>query len=209
MPPNTLTPEAFMKAAEISPAVLEHFIHYEKLLLEWNSKINLVSGSTLPQIWLRHFMDSAQLYPLIKQIRLENPAIADLGSGAGFPGMVLAMMGAGQVCLIERDTRKAAFLRSLSAQTGIKVEILNLPIEAIKERSFDIITSRALAEVGELLEITAPLRKPSTVCLFLKGKNLDAELAKAEKQWVMEKHPMPSVSDATGIVLRLKHIVKV
>ena len=195
----------FLNATEVSPEVLDKLHHFHARLVEWNPKINLVSASTLPDAWRRHFLDSAQLYPIYKHSG-DNLTMADLGSGPGFPGMVLAIMGAPNVSLIERDTRKAAFLRTIAAETKTPIELLNLNIKDIQGKQFDVITSRALADLNELLELSEHLRKPSTHCLFLKGKNLDAELAIAQKEWVMEIRKMESVTDDEAFIVRLTDI---
>lgn len=205
MAQKPLTSIDFLNVTEVSPEVLDKLHHYHARLHEWNAKINLVSASTFEDAWRRHFLDSAQLYPIYKHSG-ENLTMADLGSGAGFPGMVLAIMGAPNVTLIERDTRKAAFLRTIAAETKTPIELLNLNIKDIQNRQFDIITSRAMADLKELLELSEPLRKPSTHCLFLKGKNLDEELAIAQKEWVMEARKMESVTDEEAFILRLTHI---
>lgn len=199
-------PEEFRKEADIGPEVLDRLMHYHQLLLEWNPRINLVADSTLGDAWRRHFMDSAQLYPLVMAGLGAGGSLADLGSGAGFPGLVLAMMGVPNVTLVERDTRKAAFLRTVAAQTGTKIDLLNVPIEAIEGRAFDVITSRALAEIGPLLSLSKKLRKPSTICLFLKGKNLDAELANAQKEYRFSARRIRSITDPEGCIVRLADI---
>lgn len=207
MSPKPFTSIDFLNATEVTPEVLDRLHHYHARLIEWNPKINLVSASTLPDAWRRHFLDSAQLYPIYKHSG-ENLTMADLGSGPGFPGMVLAIMGAPNVSLVERDVRKAAFLRTIAAETKTQVELINLNIKDIKNRQFDVITSRALADLNELLNLSEHLRKPSTHCLFLKGKNLDAELTQAQKEWVMEVRKMESVTDDEAYVLRLTNIKK-
>ncbi len=200
------TESDFLTATEVEPEVMDKLRHYHAKLHEWNPKINLVSASTLDDAWQRHFMDSAQLYPVYRHSGDENTTLADMGSGAGFPGMVLAIMGAPNVTLIERDVRKAAFLRTIAAETKTKIDLLNLDIDDVKNRQFDVITSRALADLSELLELSERLRKPSTHCLFLKGKNLDAELVKAHKDWAMEVRKMESVTDNEAYIIRLTNI---
>lgn len=121
----------FLTATEVTPEVMGKLRHYHAKLREWNPKINLVSANTLDDAWQRHFMDSAQLYPIYRHSGDETTTLADLGSGAGFPGMVLAIMGAPNVSLIERDVRKAAFLRTVAAETKTKIELLNLDIKDV------------------------------------------------------------------------------
>ncbi len=202
---STFTESDFLTATEVSPEVMAKLRHYHAKLLEWNPKINLVSASTADEAWQRHFMDSAQLYPVYRHSGDENITLADMGSGAGFPGMVLAIMGAPNVTLIERDVRKAAFLRTIAAETKTNINLLNLDVKNVPG-PFDIITSRALAELSELLDMSEHMRKPSTHCLFLKGKNLDAELVKAQKDWAMEVRKMESVTDNDAYIIRLTDI---
>lgn len=194
-------PEAFMKEADVSAAVLDRMIHYHQLLHEWNARINLVAPNSLPDAWMRHFMDSAQLFPLLP--RIPDYTLVDLGSGAGFPALVLAIMGVPRVTLVERDTRKAAFLRTVAAQTGATVEILNIPIESIEGRTFDVITARALAEMGVLLGMAQNLMKPTTTGLFLKGQNIEKELENAKKGWHFEARQLKSLTDPGGVIVRM------
>lgn len=193
-----MTPEEFQKNTGASAEAMQRLKTYEATLKEWNPRINLVANSTIGDVWSRHFLDSAQLMPFIPA----GSNIIDIGSGAGFPGLVLAAMGLNDIALCERDVRKAAFLRTTAVAMGVKVDILNLPAEAIDDRQFDIITSRALADVGMLLKLSQKLRKPSTICLFLKGKNLDAELATAQKEWMMETRRIKSATDPEASILR-------
>ncbi|MDX1921548.1 MAG: 16S rRNA (guanine(527)-N(7))-methyltransferase RsmG [Alphaproteobacteria bacterium] len=202
------TEDDFLTATEVSAEVMGKLRHYHAKLLEWNPKINLVSASTLDEAWQRHFMDSAQLYPVYRHSGDQNTTLADMGSGAGFPGMVLAIMGAPNVTLIERDVRKAAFLRTIAAETKTKINLLNLDIKDVTLK-FDVITSRALADLSELLEMSEHIRKPSTHCLFLKGKNLDAELVKAQKDWTMAVRKMESVTDNEAYIIRLTELKRI
>lgn len=203
---DDLDAEEFARHIDVAPEIIARLKIYNRLLSEWNSAINLVSSDTLKDTWSRHFLDSAQLLPLIPP---DTASLADIGSGAGFPGLVLAIMGVDGVTLIERDTKKAGFLRTVAGETGTKIEILNVDVASIERRSFDVITTRAVAELSELLKMAEKLLKPSTICLFLKGKNLDPELAKAQKLWAMNLRRMPSASDPEGILLRLTDVKKV
>jgi 16S rRNA (guanine527-N7)-methyltransferase len=205
MSTDDLDAEDFARHIDTTPGVIARLKIYNRLLLEWNNTINLVSSDTLKDSWKRHFQDSAQLLPLIPP---ESQNLADIGSGAGFPGLVLAIMGVKDVTLIERDTRKAGFLRTVAGETGTKIEILNVDVKTIEDRSFDIVTSRAVAALSELLELAHRFLKPSTICLFLKGKNLDPEIAQAHKLWSMNLRRMPSATEPESAILRITGIVK-
>ena len=156
----------------------------QDLLAQWQRTINLVAPSTLPDIWSRHFANSAQL------LALAPPGAKrwlDLGSGAGFPGLVVALMLAGRrgarVALIESDTRKAAFLAEVARRTGAPVDIYPLRIEKsatqAKLGAIDVITARALAPLPRLLELAQPYFSTATVGLFLKGREAQAEVEAA------------------------------
>jgi 16S rRNA (guanine527-N7)-methyltransferase len=199
--PANYSPEEFQKEIGISREVLQKFQRYAEMLLEWNEKASLVGGVTLPQVWHRHFLDSAQLVPLLPK---QAKSIADIGSGAGFPGLVLAIMGIENITLFERNTRKASFLQAVSKELGVNVEILNLTTEEYPGESFDVITARAVADLSDLFYTTRRLRKDSSVCLFLKGKNLDAEIREAHKDWeIPDLRRIASVTEPQSAILRV------
>jgi 16S rRNA (guanine527-N7)-methyltransferase len=199
--PANYGPEEFQKETGISRDVLQKFQRYAEMLEEWNEKASLVGPVTLPQIWHRHFLDSAQTIPLLPK---QAKTIADIGSGAGFPGLVLAAMGVENITLFERNTRKASFLQAVSKELGLNVEIMNLTTEEYPGESFDVITARAVADLSDLLYVTRKLRKPSSVLLFLKGKNLDAEIREAQKDWeIPDLRRIASVTDPQAAILRI------
>lgn len=185
-------PEDFQACFEVSDETLQRLMIYEQALRQWQEKINLVAPSTLDDVWHRHFADSAQLLRL-------TPAGArrwvDLESGAGFPGMVLAILRAdrnadgddGQHILIESDSRKAAFLGEISRKTSIPVDIAIARIELSSTQgrytSVDVLTARALAPLDRLISLTAPYFGPSTVALFLKGQDVQQEIEAARRKW--------------------------
>lgn len=158
---------------------------YERMLRDWNKRINLVSASTLDEVWTRHFADSAQLHELLPQVS----RWVDLGSGAGFPGMVLALLlkrrAGASVSLIESDQRKAAFLRAVSRETGAPATVICGRIESELpklEGAVDGVSARALAPLQQLLDWSEGLLLKSAVGGFLKGENWRAELTGAEAE---------------------------
>ena len=159
-----------------SQKTLDKLKIYEETLKKWQSKINLISPSTIPDIWDRHIMDSAQLYPLITK---QPQVILDLGSGAGFPGLVLAILnqtegkGNWAVHLVESDTRKCAFMQEVLRLCQIHATVHNCRIEDMEPIPVDVITARALKETKTLLYYSYPFLKPNTYCLFLKGENAE------------------------------------
>jgi len=204
--PLTYTPELFAQAENVSRETLARLRGYVDLLLRWNKKINLISKSTEADIWRRHIQDSAQLYPLIPRDCL---GLTDLGSGAGFPGLVLAIMGAKGVRLVESDARKCAFLREAARVTGTEAQVLNQRIETLTAGPVDVITARALAPLTELLALAQPMIGPKTELLFLKGQHIEAELTQAHKIWTMQVDCRPSRSDPTGSVVRVREVSNV
>jgi 16S rRNA (guanine527-N7)-methyltransferase len=176
---------------------------YAELLVEWNQMFNLVAASTLPHIWKRHFLDSAQLRRFIPP---EAESIADLGSGAGFPGLVLAILGAPKIYLIESVGKKAKFLHEVIDELKVDAVVRHERAEQIKDLKVDIITARACASLNELLTVAKPLAKPDSLYLFPKGQNVDAELTESAKYWTFTHAKRQSISDGSGSVLILKDV---
>jgi 16S rRNA (guanine527-N7)-methyltransferase len=198
-----LGPGGFQKLTNVSRETLDRLIRYVELLTAWNARINLVGRNTLGDVWRRHILDSAQLYPHIPQ---GTRLLIDLGSGAGLPGLILSILGVPEVHLIESDARKAVFLREAARVTGAPAAVHALRIDRAKPLVAQVVTARALAPVAELLEISERFRTPDTICVFLKGENVQEELTEAVKQWNMTAHQSPSLSDPSGCILRLENI---
>ena len=203
------SPESFQRTFEISRETLDRLKTYAQLLVRWQKAINLVAPSTLSDFWHRHFADSAQLW---RYRPPEARVWLDIGSGAGFPGLVLAILGAEAGAthhiLIESDNRKAAFLREVGRETGITVDILGMRIEnpqtCAKVSAVDCITARALAPLPRLLEMSAPYFSPSTLGLFLKGRDVAVEIEQAAESWRFAYELKPSVTDRDARVVLLK-----
>ena len=201
--PNRMTPEEFAAAANVSRETLERLKLYAALLEKWNRRINLVGRGTVDDLWRRHMLDSAQLLPLIPA---DAKSLVDLGSGAGFPGLVLAICGVQNVHLIESDRKKCSFLREATRATGAGVTIHNCRIEEIESFQADIVTSRALAPLPKLLDMAGRFIEKHSILLFLKGKHADRELTDAAKEWNMRIDRIPSHTDSDGTILRLEAI---
>ena len=206
------SPDAFATAFAVSRETIAWLTTYEALLRRWQKTINLVAPSTLDDVWHRHFADSAQLWGL-------RPEVAatwlDLGSGAGFPGLVLAILaaerGGTRHILVESDTRKAAFVREVAREVGVAVDILCSRIESaethFKVRTVDCVTARALAPLPRLLPLVAPYFASHTVGLFLKGRDVAAELDAATSEgWVFVAERRPSLTDKDGSILVLSRL---
>jgi 16S rRNA (guanine527-N7)-methyltransferase len=200
--PEPLTPEAFQAETGVSRETLDRLQRYADALVRWQARINLVAPATLPDLWRRHMLDSAQLLPLI-------PAgarrLIDLGSGAGFPGLVLAILGVPEVHLIEADSRKCAFLREAARLTGAgSITVHNRRIEAMPAEAYDVVTARALAPLPELLKLARRFAGPGTVYLFPKGRGLAEELIKAPETATMRPDRIASRTDPGAAILKLE-----
>lgn len=199
-------PDAFAAAFSVSRETCDRLIAYEALLKRWQGAYNLVAPKTLEEIWSRHFADSAQLVALAPQAR----RFLDLGSGAGFPGMVIAILKAGEagvrVDLVESNAKKCAFLDAVRRQTGAPAHINRMRIEEAARRltgPFDVITARALAPLNLLLGLAEPFMGAGTICLFPKGRDMDLELATAQQRWKIDYEAFASLTEPEGRILMI------
>jgi len=178
---------------------------YVDLLVKWQAKINLVGPDTLPDLWSRHMLDSAQIAPLIAT----GKKVVDFGSGAGFPGLVLACLDPTlDVHLVESDQRKCAFLREVNRTAGCGATVHNARIEKLEPLNADVVTSRALASLDKLLELAEMHSLSTGIYLFLKGKRWAEELTEAEKTWKMRVLHHPSRTDPAGMILEMKECTR-
>jgi 16S rRNA (guanine527-N7)-methyltransferase len=196
LPPDVA--EELGKLADVSRETRERLELYVARLLTWQQRLNLIGASTIPDVWRRHVLDSAQLMPLIGR---ESRRLVDLGSGAGFPGLVLAIMGARGVELIEADERKAAFLADAIRATGVAATVRTARVEDLRGPQADTVTARALAPLPRLLALARPFVHGGTRCLFLKGARVEAELTDAYKMWKMRVELVPSRTDPHGRIV--------
>ncbi len=198
---------AFARATDVSRETLLKLEAYAALLEKWQRSVNLVSSASLPDAWRRHFLDSAQLAPLILAAN-RAPRCADLGTGAGFPGMVLAIMGVGTWTLIDSDRKKLVFLQEAARVTGVSVKLLPSRLEAVEGVIADIVTARALAPLGKLLGYAAPLLAEGGSAFFLKGRDADAELADARVQWAFRADTYPSATDLEAKIVQIQDVAR-
>jgi 16S rRNA (guanine527-N7)-methyltransferase len=203
LPP--LTPERVGEWLNVSRETLARLDAYVQLLTNWNRRINLVGPRTLRDVWRRHILDSGQLYA---QIPAKARSLVDLGSGAGLPGLILAILGVPEVHLIESDGRKCAFLREAARITEIPVTIHPKRIADVPGFAADVVTARALAPLPDLLDHGAKFCSEHSILLFLKGETLSEELTGAAKGWKMTERLVPSISDPAGTILRLEKVTR-
>ncbi len=205
-----MSPEEFAAAANVSRETLDRLKAYAGMLQTWNNAHNLVGAATLPDIWRRHILDSAQLVELIPD---NAKSLMDMGSGAGLPGLVLAVLLNGSreigVILVESNTRKCAFLRHAVHELDLGVEVRCSRVEGMRAFPLDVVTARALAPLDRLLVYAAPFCRPTTRCLFPKGQHVEAELTEATKCWNMKLVQVPSRTDPASRVLCIEDISRV
>ena len=203
-PVAPMTSLEFAELADVSRETLVRLETYCDLLRDWQTRMNLVAKSTLEDPWQRHFLDSAQLFRLL---RPEPSPLFDLGSGAGFPGLVLAIMGVSDVTLIESNQKKSSFLREVAAQTGTKVRIFSDRIENFHGPfPARTIVARALAPLKKLIPLALPLRARDGELLFMKGARADEELTVAQKKWHIDVERIRSMSDDQATILRITQV---
>jgi 16S rRNA (guanine527-N7)-methyltransferase len=191
----------------VSRETLARLERHAALLARWQKRINLVGRESLRDLWRRHMLDSAQLFPL----RPEGAKIfVDIGSGAGFPGLVLAIMGVPEVHLIEADARKCAFLGEAVrvTETAASIRIHRGRVEDLDPWPVDVVVARAVAPLTRLLDYAEPFLRGGTVCLFPKGAGVEEELTRSRETWTMTVERFPSVSDPSGTILRLGNITR-
>ena len=190
-----------------SKEIKEKLNIYSFILKDWQKNINLVSNSTLENMWERHFQDSAQLYSLLPKEE-KGSVIYDVGSGAGFPGMVLAIMGRKDIVLCEANKKKCDFLEEIKKQTHTKVIIDNIRVELLPAHSANVVIARAVKPLKGLLKIAAPLIKSKGLCIFPKGVNWKKEMNIAEKFYHIEYDLVQSITSKESFIFVIHSIEK-
>jgi 16S rRNA (guanine527-N7)-methyltransferase len=200
----------FVKSLNVSRETLNDFYEYKTLLSKWNEKINLVSKNTLVDIWERHFLDSGQI---IKHVEASGKRWVDVGSGAGFPGLVVALLLRDRkidcdLILVEKNLKKVLFLNEVIRKLNLSVKVVSDNIYTLEPLNADILTARAFSELNNLIEIAFRHRKKEGICLFLKGENYRIELDKTLNYWFFDYDIVDSLSSSSGKIIRVKKIFK-
>ncbi|MBH87734.1 MAG: 16S rRNA (guanine(527)-N(7))-methyltransferase RsmG [Pelagibacterales bacterium] len=173
---------------------------YYGLIKSWQNKYNLIGSSTLKNTWERHFIDSAQLFSLLPEEKKKS-FVYDIGSGAGFPGMVLAIMGRKDIILCESNAKKCNFLEEVKKKTGANVIIDNIRAEALPLNSAVAVTARAVSSLSTLLKISLPLLSKNGVCIFPKGINWKKELLFAQKRFHIDYKLVKSITSEKSSII--------
>lgn len=188
----------------VSRETMAKLEQYESLLIKWNRAINLVSPNTIPNLWSRHLLDSAQIVDFAPEL---TKNWVDFGSGGGFPGLVVSCLKPDtHVTCIESDVRKAAFLSTVIRELGLNANVISERIEEVDPLSADVISARAFAPVARLLGYAEPHLKKTGKVILLKGsKHLD-EISEAEENWLFNFRIIPSITNQESAVLVLEEI---
>lgn len=195
----------------VSRETLVRLQNFAKLLTKWNARINLVAASTIPDIWTRHIVDSAQIF---QHATAKTRHWVDLGSGGGLPALVCAIIAQEKLpecrfTLIESDRRKCAFLQTAAHGLGLPAQILPMRAEVASAQRADIVSARALAPLPQLLPLVARHLADHGTALLPKGRNHAAELAAARAEWQFEHQIIPSQTDPMAKLLLLKELARV
>ncbi|EJF74600.1 16S rRNA (guanine(527)-N(7))-methyltransferase RsmG [Bartonella alsatica] len=209
---NLSTEQKYQALLNIVPSVsretMEYLIRFETLLMQWNMHINLISATTIPVLWVRHILDSAQIYPLYRDFL----HWCDLGSGGGFPAIVIAIFlkekKAGHIDLVESNGKKVAFLRTVIAQLDLPATVYHCRIEDVykKIRTPEVITARGLASLDDLLRLIFPLLTQKTIALLQKGRDYSTEIKNASANWQFDLLKHKSKIDENSVILEVSHI---
>ncbi len=197
-----------MKQIDIEPQVEMLLKKYETLVRKWQKAVNLVSTNSVNELWKRHILDSAQLYDYIPS---NARVMVDMGSGGGFPALVLAVLNhvkngpLTEIYLVESDTKKCVFLTEAARELGVKVHILNQRLETVEGIVADVITSRALAPIAKLIEFARPFTKQETEFLFLKGAQTNTEIKENTVPCQIEL--FESKTDTQGKIVHIKEVI--
>jgi 16S rRNA (guanine527-N7)-methyltransferase len=177
--------------------------HFAALVEKWSAKINLVSKADVPHVWERHIQDSLRL---LLYVPAGTERAIDLGSGAGFPGLVLCIATGIPFDLIESDSRKAAFLKEAARQTGAPAKIHNTRIEVAEVAPAALVTARALAPLDKLLGLAAPHLAPGGICLFPKGRMAGDELTAVSPLWHMDVERISAPAWGDSCILKVSQL---
>tara|TARA_B100000676_G_scaffold246968_1_gene250021 strand:- start:385 stop:1044 length:660 start_codon:yes stop_codon:yes gene_type:complete len=198
-----LTAEDVGKTLNVSRETLARLKKFVDFLLNWQRSINLIGPGTVDNIWHRHVLDCGQLVRYLPDC---PGTVLDIGSGAGLPGIILAILGVPNIRMIEADAKKCVFLREAARISETRVEIVEARAEQAVCEPAEIVTARAVAPLSRLLELTEPYIKPNTICFFFKGRNYKHELIDLKNNWKLQMETHRSLTERDGIILKLTSV---
>lgn len=205
-----MSERALLDQLNVSRETIERLEKFEEVLLKWNPRINLVSKSSLTVLWQRHIVDSVQVFASVEDA---GESWVDIGSGGGFPGIVVAIMAAERspktkVTLIESDQRKSAFLRTAARECGVSISVLTERIEQAVPQNADILSARAVADLDALLEFSQRHLAVGGTAVFPKGVNWKKEVDKAAQRWRFDVEPITSLTETEAVILKIKGVAR-
>lgn len=205
-----MSERALLDQLNVSRETIERLEKFEEVLLKWNPRINLVSKSSLTDLWQRHIADSVQVFTCVEDA---GESWLDIGSGGGFPGIVVAIMAAERspktkVTLIESDQRKSAFLRTAARECGVSISVLTERIEHAVPQNADILSARAVADLDALLEFSQRHLAVGGTSVFPKGANWKKEVDKAAQRWRFDVEPITSLTETEAVILKIKGVAR-
>jgi len=204
MPPSLADHRgAFLAACPVSRETEAQLDRFALLLADRNRSLSLIADSTMEALWTRHFLDSAQILRLIPD---PEAVVVDLGTGAGFPGLVLGILGLPKIHLIENNMQKVAFLRNVVAELGLPVTVHAMKIEAVRPFAAGTVTARALKPLDQLIGLSRKFMGSGSACVFPKGRRAEEELRDAERRWRMKTERFQSLTDAGSTIFRISDI---
>jgi len=195
-------------ALGVSRETMARLERYVLLLDQWRKRMNLIGPREMDHVWARHVLDSAQLIPFTGH----DSQVLDIGSGAGFPGLVLSCVaaeGAGRVTLVESVGKKCAFLSAVIADLGLPAAVSNRRIETLEPHRVDFVTARALAPLSRLLDYAEPWIGKGATALFFKGEHWREELTQAQEYWNLAYEAIPSRTNGAGVILKIMEATRV
>lgn len=206
-----LCPEPIKSQLNVSRETLAHLETLAALLLKWNPRINLVSKSTLDTLWQRHILDSVQV---LRSAPQKTDHWVDIGSGGGFPGLVIALMAQEpdapkKVTLIESDQRKCAFLRTVLRETGCQATVITERIEQASPQGATVLSARALADLALLFEFAERHLQATGTAVFPKGARWQKEITAAQESWSFDHEVVKSITDPEAVILKVGEIKRV
>ena len=211
--------KVFLDLYDVSRETMEKLSIYEKLIIEGQKKFNLIGKSTLGSIWLRHFADSAKLLKILKEVYQNSEGkvlnLLDVGSGAGFPGVVLSIMTNAEkipikVALADSNRKKSLFLKSIKKELGVSYTVVNKRSENINQK-FEIITARAVTSVKTFLDLNHNLIKKESILVLFKGKTWKEEVKESKKKWKFELNVVKNnirIDSSGGVSLVIRNLKK-
>lgn len=203
--------DRFISTIDVSRETIRKLDVFEGLLKKWNPAINLVGKSTFEHLWTRHFLDSAQIFKISKH---KSGHWIDIGTGGGFPGLVIAIMAAEQApeltfTFVESDRRKTTFLQSAVREVDLKAKVLPERAEKLDNLAADVMSVRALASLDKLLGFAESHLNPDGQAIFLKGESFRKELREALENWSFQSDEYTSLTDKAAVILSIGDIKRV